>query len=539
MIYPLSVEDQVWDLCVVGMGPVGMALDMEFERLGRDVLVLESGGTEINPALAEASHAEIVSPQNHCPMELAVCRALGGTSWTWGGRCVPYDDIDWMPRDYVADAHWPIGHDEIRSWYKGASEYMLCGSASFAIPYKQELTHGLRFDCLERWSSEQKLILHHRPRLLGSERIKLSLNSTVTNLNLSADEQRLESLTVSVAGATRTVRARQIVLAMGGVETTRLMLHAQQSWPRSFGGVGGPLGHYYMGHLSGKIARIHFNKSVDFEDLDFTRDPSGSYRRRRLTLTAETQLKHNLLNTAFWADNPRFYDPSHRSFALSSIYLALAFRPIGKRLTSEAIRQEQIGPGSDSLAAHFRNVILGAPRGAKDLYKILRDRFLIKPKKPLFLVPHPDGQYLLTYHAEQIPDFESRIGIGREVDSFGVPRAVIDRHLSQQDIQSVIDSHDVLDEALQSNGLGRLEYLYAREALPEQVRTGSVDGFHQVGTTRMGVDPARSVVDLNLKVHGVENLYVASSSVFPTSGQANSTYLAVAFALRLADRLNA
>ena len=516
-----------------------MALALEFERLGHDILVLESGGMEVNPALEEASRAEIVSPQNHAPMEIAVCRALGGTSWTWGGRCVPYDDVDWMPREYVANAHWPIGREEIRPWYERAAEYMLCGSGIFSIPYKKKLTDGLMFDSVERWSWEQKLILWHRKHLLASERINLSLNSTVTNLDLSAVGQRAESLTVRRRERTYKVRARRFVLAMGGVETTRLLLYAQQSWPRNFGGVDGPLGRYYMGHLSGKIARIQFSKSVDFKDLDFTRDPCGSYHRRRLMLSAETQLKHKLLNTAFWADNPNFYNPSHGSFALSAIYLALVFKATGRRLTSEGIRLAQIGPGGYPLSAHFRNLILGAPKGVWDLYKILHDRFLNKPKKPLFMIRDRMGRYLLTYHAEQVPTTESRIKIGSKTDSFGVPRAVIDRHFSNQDAQSVVDSHDVLNGALQSNGLGRLEYLYPREQLCEQVFAQSVDGFHQVGTTRMGIDPAQSVVDPNLKVHGIENLYLASSSVFPSAGQANSTFEAVAFALRLADYLKA
>jgi choline dehydrogenase-like flavoprotein len=103
----------------------------------------------------------------------------------------------------------------------------------------------------------------------------------------------------------------------------------------------------------------------------------------------------------------------------------------------------------------------------------------------------------------------------------------------------VIDSHRVLDEALRANKVGRLEYWYPADQLAERVYAQASDGFHQAGTTRMGVDPSQSVVDADLKVHGLDNLYVASSSVFPTSGQANSTLLAVAFAVRLAGTLAA
>jgi choline dehydrogenase-like flavoprotein len=62
-------------------------------------------------------------------------------------------------------------------------------------------------------------------------------------------------------------------------------------------------------------------------------------------------------------------------------------------------------------------------------------------------------------------------------------------------------------------------------------------GWHHMGTTRMSDDPKRGVVDRHCRVHGMENLYVAGSSVFPTSGSANPTLTLVALTLRLADHL--
>jgi choline dehydrogenase-like flavoprotein len=531
-------DGKVWDVCVVGTGPVGMAMALEFERLGDEVLLLEAGGDEVDQAAAEASRAQIVDPERHAAMEIAVCRALGGTSWIWGGRCVAFDDIDWIHRDYVADARWPMGHDEIRPWYTKAAEYLLCGNDVFSIPYKRALTGGLTLDGVERWAREPKVILEHRSRLLGVERIKLSLRSTVTALNLSTDGQRVESLAVSTPEAPREVKARRFVLAMGGVETTRLLLRTQRRWPGHFGGAGGALGRYYMGHISGKVASIVFDDPGSIGDLDFKLDESGAYHRRRFMLSTAMQLQHRLLNTAFWPDNPPFYDPSHGSGVLSSVFLALAFPPTGRRLLPEAIRRAHTGPKPHRVAAHLRNAILGAPRGAGDIYRILRDRFIKKPKKPGFLVANKGGKYALHYHAEQVPYADSRITLASESDAFGVPRASIDLRFTDQDVQSVVDSHELLDRALQENGIGRLQYLYPPEELHERVYAQAADGYHQAGTTRMGEDARQSVVDANLKAHGVENLFVASSSVFPTSGQANSTLLAVAFGVRLAHHLH-
>jgi|SRR5579862_1063900 len=539
MIEQLDSNEPQVEFCLVGTGPVGLAVALELERLGHDVLVIEAGDREINPALSEASRAEIVDPARHASMDLAVCRALGGTSWTWGGRCVAYDEIDWMPRPFVADAHWPIGEEAIRPWFKSAASHLLCGTGAFTVPYGKKLTDGLTLDHIERWASESKLILAYRERLLNSRRIRISLRSTATGITLSPDGRRVETLVVHTPAGSRRVRAHNIVLAMGGVETTRLLLHVQQDLPHLFGGVGGPLGRYYMGHISGKIAKLVLDHPDDIRDLDFTLDYTGVYWRRRFMLTTEAQMEHKVLNTAFWADNPSFYDPGHRSGVLSMVWLALAFPPTGRRLLPEGVRLAHTGSKPFPYAAHIRNAFLGAPRGARDVYKILRDRFVKKPRKPGFLVSNRGGRYALHYHGEQAPNPESRIRAASEIDAFGVRRAIIDLRYTKQDVQSVIDSHKLLDKALCANGIGRLEFMYSDEVLHERVDSQASDGYHQVGSTRMGADPRASVVNTNLRVHGMDNLYVASSSVFPTAGQANSTYLAVAFGLRLANHLHA
>ena len=469
MIEGILSSDKEWDLCIVGSGPCGMALALEAERLGQEVLLLESGAQSVDPALSDASRSIIENPKTHATMDVAVCRALGGTSWMWGGRCVAYDDIDWVKRNFVPEAQWPIGHVELRPWYKAAAEFLLCGNDRFEMPMGRTLTGGLTLNFVERWAHETRTILEYRERMSQSEKIRISLKSTVTGLNLSADGTRVESLAVATAAGPSTVKARRIVLTLGGVETTRLLLNVQQHWPQQFGGLDGPLGRYYMGHISGKIADVLFNDPNAANDLDFKLDGSGAYYRRRFMLTKEAQLQHKVLNTSFWPDNPPFYDPGHKSGVLSSVFLALAFPPTGRRLLPEAIRLAHTGPKPYPLAAHLKNAVLGAPRGAMDIYRILRDRFLTKPKKPGFLVANPGGRYALHYHAEQVPNPESRISLGNETDAYGVARARIDLRYSDQDVQSVIDSHRLLDEALRANGIGRLEYRYAQNQLWEKV----------------------------------------------------------------------
>jgi choline dehydrogenase-like flavoprotein len=62
---------------------------------------------------------------------------------------------------------------------------------------------------------------------------------------------------------------------------------------------------------------------------------------------------------------------------------------------------------------------------------------------------------------------------------------------------------------------------------------------HHMGTTRMHDEPTRGVVDANCRVHGISNLFVAGSSVFPTGGAATATLTLMALAIRLADHIAA
>lgn len=302
MIKSLTANEPTAEICIVGTGPVGMALALEFERLDRTVLVIEAGAEA--PADSDASSAEIVNPSRHATMDLAVCRSLGGTSWKWGGRCVAYDDVDWVSRDFVTDAGWPLSLAELMPWYQRAADYMLCGSGEFNLPYRRQLSDGLTVDTVERWSREPCLIKVHHDRLVSSKKIALCLNSTLTGLEIDQDGRRVESITLATPNGPCSLRVRHVILAMGGVESTRFLLLVQQMYPGLLGGVDGPLGRYYMGHISGKIADIQFENAAAASDLNFKLDRNGAWYRRRFMLTAETQIKNRVLNTAFWPDNP-------------------------------------------------------------------------------------------------------------------------------------------------------------------------------------------------------------------------------------------
>jgi choline dehydrogenase-like flavoprotein len=136
---------------------------------------------------------------------------------------------------------------------------------------------------------------------------------------------------------------------------------------------------------------------------------------------------------------------------------------------------------------------------------------------------------------EQAPNEHSRVRLGDDTDALGVPRVQLEWRLGAQDKRSARLAGELLARALGAAGLGRLQLLLSDDdhVWPEELSGGR----HHMGTTRMHQDPKQGVVDADCRVHGLENLHVAGSSVFPTAGAAPPTLTAVALALRLADHL--
>ena len=525
------------DVCVVGAGPIGIALAIACESHGISVLVLESGREQPDRFAATLTAGHIVDRERHAAISMAMYRGLGGTSRWWGGRCVPLDDVDFAQRPHLPNAGWPIPHQEISRWYEAAAGFFGIGSARFtAAPAPLAAFGDVRFDQLERWVPEIDAGRRHRSHLVQSRRVTVMMGATVTEFLLAEDGGRVIALTLGDTNRTVRIAPRTVVLACGGLETTRLLLQVQQQRPSLFGGRDGQLGRGYMGHISGKIADLVLCDPAAVSACDFFID-DGVFARRRFTLKPEAQLRDRLLNIAFWIDNPPFHEPGHRNGILSLVWLALAIAPIGRLLVSEGVRVSHVGPGPHRWASHLSNAMRSPLSTLREIAAILHARLLSTPRRPGFLVRSSNGRYALHYIAEQAATKESRIGLSDRKDALGLPFLEIELRYTETDARSVLRAHELLDRSLRQAGLGQLEYRVPAEARIASILQQARNGYHQIGTTRMGLRPQDSVVDPECRVHGIDNLYVSSSSVFPTSGQANPTFAAVALALRLAAHL--
>ena len=525
------------DICVIGSGPAGLVLALEAAQRGKRVLVLESGSAHPDRLQQALSDADIVNPVLHDDMSIAVARQLGGTSNLWAVRCQPFDPIDFEARPGLVDASWPIRYEDILPYYGKAVDYLTAGANVFRapIPGVDIEDEAVDYTRLERFSRIAAIQKAHATDIERSTSIDIRLGTTVVDMTFEGG--RITGLIVADReGTRRNLPVGTVVLAAGGLESTRQLLVLQRKHPGLFGGVAGPLGRYYMGHVIGEVADVTFSTDTLDKAYDFYIDEHGSYARRRLIPSDAAQREHRMLNVSFWPVVPPVADSRHKSGLLSMVCFAFALKPIGRLVIAEAIRKRHI-PDDLAIWPHVVNIIKDLPRAALSLTAFLYRRYIARPPMPGFFVRNAGRRYGLSYHAEQSPQPDSRVTLTEDFDRLGVPKLKIDYRFARADAEAVWRSHEQLAGWLERNGVGRLEYRQPPEETVDAILALASHGTHQIGTARMAARPEEGVVDENLRCFGVDNLYVASSAVFPTSGQCNPTLSIAAFAVRLAEHL--
>jgi len=535
------------DVCVIGAGPVGIVTALALSARGARVLLLESGGRGASRAAQALSAHVNLRPDNHHDPEITVARRLGGTSTLWGGRCLPYDPVDFAPRPWPDLPAWPIGPEDLEPYAAAACTYLDAGAPVWQAPLPGVAADAaFEATALERWSNTHRSHRLHADALATRAGLLVALGATVTGFALSP-AGRIDALDLHLEGqGAGRLAVRAVVLAAGGNESTRLLLAVQRRHPDLFGGAEGPLGRYYMGHVNGRIADVTFTSEALHAGLGFFVDAHGSYVRRRFVPAPATQAAERLLNIAFWPVVPQPADPAHRSGPLSAAFLALSIGPLGRRLVAEAIRRQVIGPPPHARGAHLRNLLLDPFATLAAIPRHLWQSKLARMRMPGFFLANPARRYGFEYHSEHLPDPESRLTLAATADRTGLPHLAIDLRFSAEDAASVVRAHDALGAWLARNRLGRLEYRASPEAggqaacpaaLAAMVLAEARHGNHQIGTIRMGTDPRAAVVDGACRAFDLANLHVVSTAVLPTSGQANPTFTAVQLGLRLAQAL--
>jgi choline dehydrogenase-like flavoprotein len=493
------------DICIAGAGAAGISLAREFIGKKQSVILLESGGYEYEDPTQDLYNGNtesniLGSRDKKTYLRSSRLRQLGGTTNHWAGWCRELDPLDFKKRDWVPHSGWPIQKKDLDPFYRRAAA--VCEIAPFGYDWKNKFRHSFRHVSIGDEKDIETRIFHYssptrfgsvyRSELESSENVTLFLYSNATHLQVSANGKKVNLLKVQALGRNPFfIRAKHYVLSSGGVENVRLLMNSDDVHENGIGNENDVLGRCFMEHPHiPDAAHLFFSKYDDLSHytgrplmwtLDRTRVrgvfvPTDSFQVRRKTLSFSAEIRKI------------------------------------SNLSDESEQMQEVVTQMDHLKGFFG-------RGLVSNFSKMRAQ-----------------AYSFFIRSEQAPNWDSRVRLAKETCALGMRRVSLDWHTIDLDKYTLQVAFEAFGRALGMEGRGRVKTLVKAG---EPWKSGSRGGRHHMGTTRMHDDPKQGVVDKNLRVHGIENLYVTGSSVFTTGGLANPTLSIVAFSLRLADHLKA
>lgn len=536
------------DLCIVGGGSAAISVALEYMKCGRKVVMIPGGGPNQTSSAIDLYRGRVDRPRSHEPLEENRLRMWGGTTTVWGGRCIPFDPIDFEERNWVPNSGWPFGLEELKDYIARANELSEAGKADFdarsVFPDKQkELLRGFDNDDfatwpLERWSIPTDYCKRYRADLHNAPNVRVLLHSHAIHLQANPEGSRIEHVVAACKpGRNFQIHAKQTVIACGALETARLMLASRDVLPQGIGNQHDLVGRYYQSHRFGVCGYVKLHDPNKDFMYEFEKDDEGVYCRRRFWLTPEAQRKHKTANVIGFFFRAVSDESEHRNAMVSLVMLVktlLGGARKGPKRFFQILRDQR-----KELLSHLWIVVKDGPGIFGQVAAVAYTRFIQKRRLPIILPQRKLNHFPLFYQTEHTPLHESRVYLDSDaVDDFGMPRLVASIQFCEVDYRTIRTFVNLFKERIEQSGLGtfhlsegELDFL----AHPERKKFNS--NAHNIGTTRMSASPETGVVDTDCKVHGIENLYVAGASVFPTSGHANPTLMLIALALRLGEHL--
>lgn len=477
---------------VIGSGIAGSEVATYLARHGREVVLLESGRDQFDPSIQALNDVTFLGKRHrelnpdsyyhrYLPPELrgvSRVRQFGGTSNVWTGKWKYMQPSDFEGRHWVANSHWPIGFTDLLDHYRSAAKDYGFGDleAEAIRPEIVELRSKIAAGGL-KMSSFYWEKTPTRTAVRFGEEMRRSKNLHVI-LGATATELKLDASCQRVSAVVcRSLEGREII-------------------------------------VEGKLIIL----------------ATGAFESARLLLASNRQLpdgignEHDLVGR-FYTDHPKHHTGTLRPGHLVRQYAhELQYAPKPRFCICFAL--DDTTQKEHELLEHVLYL--------KPIYEKLIDRL----GRTLLRRPTcRDGNgfvsaYRVKFVTEQVPHKVSRLKLGSESDALGQRKLEVDWCFTDHDRQSMEKTLQLLTQRFAEVGLGTFDFGDAPPSLETMT-----DAAHQMGTTRMASRPEEGVVDTNCRVFGTDNLYVASSAVFPTGPSYSPTFTILALARRLGQHL--
>jgi len=541
------------DVCIVGAGAAGITLARELRGQPYKICLLESGGLDFDE-VAQSLYQGANVGVPYFPLSESRARYFGGSTNLWGGTCRPLDDIDFEYRSWMPYSSWPFTKAELNPYYERSQK--VCGlercdyefadwendlrrQHRFNLPLSQERVVTYIFQVMSR--ERLRFGEVYKAEFEQAANINIYLHANVVDIETNNTAKAVTRLCVAnLAGRKLWVSAKIFILACGGIENPRLLLASNRVCNNGLGNQYDLVGRFFMEHpyiRSGKVLLTKPNALY----------PTGPQQKIQV---AQTRLFTALALSKTVQEREQILN-----FAIRLVPIVPEWLKALQRLKSRDWQKKELGDRLFTIVGDLSKVIA-------NLDEVIARIWVKQIKHP----PFPQQFFETHLISEQAPNPDSRVMLSSERDKLGIPRIQLDWRLSSIDKYTIYRSQQLIQEELARTRLGSMQIELADDAswrsllersqqildeaiarsdsrqleivLHEDKYWQSLRGsYHHIGTTRMSTNPKLGVVNADCQVHGISNLYVTGSSVFPTSGLSNPTLTIVALAIRLADHI--
>jgi choline dehydrogenase-like flavoprotein len=527
------------DICIVGGGPAGITLALEFIDQKFEVCLVESGGFDFDNDTQALSEGEVIGDP-YPPLTSHRCRRFGGTSHYWGAqigykvdgfRCLPLDEIDFEQRDWVPHSGWPFNKSHLDPYYERAHKVCQIGAYTYEVKdWQAQNAQPLAFEgnrlltSMCQYGSRTPFTYEYQERIRQSQNVKVLIYANVVDITTDDLVHVVEQVRLScLSGRQISLKAKAFILATGGIENPRLLLRANRQMQAGLGNQNDLVGRFFMERpivSCGMLTPLN-RRLFDITGLYDIREFNGIPVMAWVAMQRDYMRSEHLLNNGaqlFPRPLPRQKQATQSAKELLGALKQLNLSNIELEDILNSVR------GLDYLIAAgfwaFVRRIPGLKRGDWSYLPYEKRRF---------------SSFEVIYQIEQAPSPSNRVVLGETRDSLGLPQVQVYWRLNDIDIQNIKRVQKIWEEEFAISDIGKLQLANAGESLVFHKPAMA----HHMGTTRMHINPKEGVVDADCRVHGIANLFIAGSSVFPTAGYANPTLTIIALAIRLADRVKA
>lgn len=541
------------DICIVGAGPGGLALARDLVGRGVDVLLVESGGFEPDDQTQSLASGTVEDNLDQYPDPYWSCnRMVGGTSQQWdvireGKQHVhlgAFDPMDFTRRSWLPHSGWPIDAQTLAPYYERAhgicdTRFREAPLQDWETPDRQafRFADGTLYNRVFAIGRRAVFTEEIRAVLEKDPRVNLLIWSNVTELETDADGGRVTAAKIACLNGHRfRVEARQFVLSQGAYQVPRLLLASRAAHTAALGNAHDQVGRYLTDRQVIRTGVLDLARPMaDFGFYDIRAAINQALVIGKLGVSPEIIEREQLLNAMmglFARPHDRKTDIAERLYGRGTTYRSpgqQALKQLGAGIKQRRWPQNAFG----NVARVLRNL---------DDIAFTRVARRLHVKNPYnadsggwFERPDRDQIYsqVETYQiGEQSPDPDNRVMLDpARRDATGMPLLKLRLQWNAIDIRSATRTQDLVAQAFSAAGIGKLR-VERRDGVP---LVSQINTHHPAGTARMSSDPKHGVVDAQCRVHGVANLYVASSAAFTTGGCVPPTLTIIALALRIGD----